>query len=119
MHFEILGEDFDRLKRFYSELFGWRFEIAPLADDYYLIQTAEKDEGQNITQIDGGLTKAESSIRGFINYFSVECLDESCEKIKALGGKILTPKQEVFDMGWSVLAEDPEGNIFAIWKNII
>jgi predicted enzyme related to lactoylglutathione lyase len=120
MHFEILGEDLDKLRRFYAGLFGWRFERAPIPDEYWLIQTAPVKDGSIIAglNINGGLTKAQSSTRGIINYVSVESLDESCARIKELGGRILTPKREVFDMGWSILAEDPEGNRFAIWQNM-
>ena len=120
MHFEILGEDLDKLRRFYSGLFGWKFERAPIPDEYWLIQTAPFRDG-SITDgpnINGGLTKAQSSTRGIINYVSVESLDESCARIKELGGRILTPRREVFDMGWFILAEDPEGNRFAIWQNM-
>jgi predicted enzyme related to lactoylglutathione lyase len=120
MHFEILGEDLDKLRSFYAGLFGWRFERAPIPDEYWLIQTAPARDGSipDGPNINGGLTKAQSSTRGIINYVSVESLDESCARIKELGGRILTPKREVFDMGWSVLAEDPEGNRFAIWENM-
>jgi predicted enzyme related to lactoylglutathione lyase len=46
-------------------------------------------------------------------------LDESCIRIGELGGRILTEKREVPDMGWYVFVEDPEGNRFAIWQNMV
>ena len=119
MHFEILGEDLDKLRRFYSGLFGWKFERAPIPEEYWLIQTAPVEDWDtpDRTNLNGGLAKAESPTRGIINYVSVESLDESSVRIEELGGRILGPKREVPDMGWYVLAEDPEGNRFAIWEN--
>ena len=119
MHFEIPGEDLENLRGFYSGLFGWKFERAPIPEEYWLIQTAPVEDGDtpDRTNLNGGLAKAESPTRGIINYVSVESLDESSVRIEELGGRILGPKREVPDMGWYVLAEDPEGNRFAIWEN--
>jgi hypothetical protein len=117
MHFEIPGEGLESLRRFYSELFGWRFERAPTPEEYWLIQTSSEGP-QGLTSLNGGLAKAESLTRGIINYVSVESLDESSARIEELGGRILGPKTEVPDMGWYILAEDPEGNRFAIWENM-
>lgn len=119
MHFEIPGDDLERLMEFYSNLFGWRFERAPVPEEYWLIQTVPGDEVPSIgARINGGLVKEESSTRGFINYISVESLDDSCEIVERFGGKIIAPKREVSDMGWFVLVEDPEGNRFAIWQSM-
>lgn len=119
MHFEIPGDDLERLMEFYSNLFGWRFERAPVPEEYWLIQTVPGDEVPSIgTRINGGLVKEESSTRGFINYISVESLDDSCEIVERFGGKIIAPKREVSDMGWFVLVDDPEGNRFAIWQSM-
>jgi predicted enzyme related to lactoylglutathione lyase len=38
------------------------------------------------------------------------------QKIKALGGKIIVPKQEVMGTGWSAVAKDPEGNEFGLFQ---
>lgn len=121
MHFEILGEDLEILRKFYSGLFGWRFERAPIPEEYWLIQTGPEGDRNilDVNSLNGGLARAESPIRGIINYVSVESLEESSVRIEALGGSVLGPKTEVPDMGWYVLAEDPEGNRFAIWQNMV
>jgi hypothetical protein len=49
-----------------------------------------------------------------INYISVESADEYIKKIEKLGGKIMVPKQEVPQVGWTAIAVDPEGNQFGI-----
>ena len=118
-HFEIPGDYHEALIEFYSELFGWRFERAPGINEYWLIQTAPLDEESNQAKpVNGGITRAETSERGLLLYFSVGSVDESSKKIEELGGKILIPKQEVQDMGWFAKVEDPEGNRFAIWQDM-
>jgi predicted enzyme related to lactoylglutathione lyase len=49
-----------------------------------------------------------------VNYISVENIDESIEKVKKLGGKTITPKQEVPNVGYIATATDPEGNQIAL-----
>jgi predicted enzyme related to lactoylglutathione lyase len=118
-HFEVSGANPESLIEFYSELFGWRFEAAPEVEGYWLIQAASQEGSSDETrQVNGGLTRAETSERGILLYFSVESVDESSRKIKVLGGRILVPKQEVQDMGWFAEAEDPEGNRFAVWQDM-
>ena len=116
-HFEIPGENHEALIMFYSELFDWRFERAPGVDEYWLIQAAPLDMGTRLSKpVNGGLTK--TSERGILLYFSVDSVDETSKKIEALGGRILVPKREVQDMGWFAKAEDPEGNVFAVWQDM-
>jgi predicted enzyme related to lactoylglutathione lyase len=60
--------------------------------------------------------KKEQAKLKLVNYFSVESIDDFIKKIKALGGKMIGPKQEVTNVGLIALAVDPEGNQFAIMQ---
>jgi predicted enzyme related to lactoylglutathione lyase len=117
MHFEINGDNLEKLRTFYSELFGWRFERAPTIEEYWLIKTSNLGHKDGIG-INGGLTKSDSRARGVINYISVESIEDCRAKTVELGGRVLSPKTEVSDMGWYILVEDPEGNMFAIWEDM-
>ena len=57
--------------------------------------------------------KLEAGIKP-INYFAVESINDFLAKIEKLGGKVISPKQEVPNVGWIAAAEDPEGNQFAL-----
>jgi len=46
----------------------------------------------------------------------VESADEYAKKIEELGGRITLPKMEIPNMGWVVMAVDPEGNGFSIFE---
>ena len=116
VHFEIPAKNAEKLKKFYSDLFGWKIEKAPGPVEYWLIETVPVDEKMMPLRpgVNGGMYKKERGDQKQVNYFSVESVDQYIEKIKKTGGKIIMPKQEVMDVGWIAVAEDPEGNQFAI-----
>jgi predicted enzyme related to lactoylglutathione lyase len=119
VHFEIPAEDLEKLKTFYSELFGWKIERVPGPMEYWIIETVPVDERGNPVRpgVNGGMYKKEGAMSIPLNYISVESVDEYSEKIEALGGKIVAPKMEVPGIGWWALAHDPEGNPFAVFES--
>jgi len=44
VHFEIPANDLEKLKKFYSDLFGWKFEKFPGPAEYWSIITVPVDE---------------------------------------------------------------------------
>jgi predicted enzyme related to lactoylglutathione lyase len=116
VHFEIPAQDVDKLKQFYEQVFGWKIIQYPSPLDYWLIQTVPVDEkGAPLRQgVNGGMfRKQEPGIKP-INYFAVESINDYLARIQKLGGKVISPKQEVPNVGWIAAAEDPEGNQFAL-----
>ncbi|MDH5450826.1 MAG: VOC family protein [Candidatus Bathyarchaeota archaeon] len=120
VHFEIPASDVEKLKKFYSELFGWKIEKSSGPIPYWMIETVPADEkGTPLrTGVNGGMYKKDRPELKPVNYISVESINEYIEKIKALGGKIVQPKQEVPDVGWIAIALDPEGNHFAMLQPV-
>ena len=118
VHFEIPVDNVEKLKKFYSEVFGWKIEKVEKMD-YWTIETVPTDEkGRPLRPgVNGGMMKKENPDQKPVNYIAVESVDEYMKKIKALGGKITAPKQEVPDVGWIAFALDPEGNPFAILQS--
>ena len=116
VHFEIPASDVEKLKKFYSKLFGWKIEKSPGPIPYWIIEAVPTDEkGIPLRPgVNGGMYKKDRPELKPVNYISVESIDEYIERIKALGGKIVQPKQEVPDVGWIAIALDPEGNHFAM-----
>jgi len=116
IHFEIPAANFDKMKQFYAGLFGWKIEKYPGTMEYYMIQTVPTDDKGMLLRpgVNGGMTKKESPDQKPVNYISVECIDESIKMVKKLGGKIVSPKQEVPNVGWIATAMDPEGNHIAL-----
>ena len=119
VHFEIPADDVEKLRKFYSKLFGGKIEKTP-GMDYWLVQTVPVDEKMMPIRpgVNGGMMKRQQPEHKPVNYISVESVDEYTKKIKALGGTVLVPKMEVPGIGWWALALDPEGNQFAILQSM-
>ena len=120
IHFEIPADDVEKLRKFYSKLFGWKIEKTPGPMDYWMIQTVPIDEkGMPIRPgVNGGMMKRQDPDHKPVNYIAVESVDEYSKKIEALGGKVIVPKMEVLGIGWWAFAVDPEGNQFAILQEM-
>jgi len=110
--FEIPADDVERAKSFYGELFGWKIEKFPGPMEYWHIDTGGSDDAP-----DGGLLKRQQAQpQGITNYIGVTSVDESAAKVEHLGGKICLPKTAVPQMGYFVICQDPENNVFALWE---
>jgi len=120
VHFEIPAEDVEKLRKFYSKLFGWKIEKTEGFMDYWNILTVPSDDqGRPIGPgVNGGMMKKQNPDHKFTYYVQVESIDEYCKKIEELGGKVIIPKMEVPGMLWWAIALDPEGNHFGILEEM-
>lgn len=108
-HFELPVKNLERAKRFYGEIFAWKFQDQPEIQ-YTTITTPGG-------QIGGGLlTPTPRMPFEVTNYLCVDSIEDAAAKIKELGGKLLNEKSEVAGFGWMQHFEDPEGNLLALWK---
>jgi len=121
VHFEIPAENIEKLKKFYSDLFGWTMNKYPGPTTYYMVGTVPINEKTMMPirpGVNGGLygkkdaTSPDLAVP--LNYISVESVEEYSKKVVTLGGKILVPKMEIPTIGWWALAVDPEGNKFGM-----
>jgi predicted enzyme related to lactoylglutathione lyase len=112
-HFEIYGEDLNGLAKFYRDLFDWKIEQAP-GIDYFHIQTGSEEDHA----IAGGMmNRPIVGPRSWVHYVLVDSIDQTIERIKSLGGKLLRPKTAVPKTAWYAVVEDPESNIFAVYQH--
>ena len=115
VHFEIPANDTERLKNFYAECFGWKFENANMPGmEYWLISTGPRGKS-----VGGGMFKRMGSSDAPRNYINVDNIDSAIETFKRAGGTELVSKQEVPKMGWSYIGADPEGNAIALWQTMV
>ena len=110
---EVPADNVERAKKFYGELFGWKIEKMPGSGpmEYWHIDTGGGDD-----TLDGGMMKRRDLKQAITNYISVASVDESAAKVKKLGGKILMRKTAVPKMGYFVVCQDTENNVFALWE---
>ena len=110
-HFEIYAEEPEKLVEFYRTLFDWHIEKA-VGVDYFFIQTSPEPGA-----IRGGLLyRPIEGPRSWVHYVHVESLDDRLAQLRQLGGKVVHPKTAVPKTGWYAVAEDPQGNIFALFQ---
>ena len=115
IHFEIPADDLERSKKFYSDLFGWKFEKFTLPDgmDYLTITTTD-DQGSKA--IGGGMMKRQNPQHVVTNYIGVKSVDEYSAKISQSGGKVVMGKKAVSGMVYFAICLDTENNTFGIWE---
>jgi predicted enzyme related to lactoylglutathione lyase len=112
VHFEIPASDTARLARFYGDVFGWKFQKAPVGElEYWLIST-----GPQGRSVGGGMYPRMDPADRPRNFVLIEKIDPAIEQFLAAGGTQLVPKMEVPGMGWSFIGADPEGNPIALWE---
>ncbi len=65
--------------------------------------------------INGGIIKRQNPGQSFMNYISVDSIDEMSKTIVSNGGTIILPKQEIGKgVGSLAVFKDTEGNIMGL-----
>jgi len=112
VHFEIPANETAKLSKFYSDVFGWKFEKAQIQDmDYWTISTGPRGKS-----VGGGMYKRMGATDVPRNYINVDKIDKHIEAFKKAGGREVVGKAEIPKMGWSFIGADPEGNLIGIYE---
>jgi uncharacterized protein len=113
VHIDIASDNPQRAKKFYEELFNWKFTSYPGMAEFFLFETTDLKGGKGVG---GGLGKRGEPGQRITDYIGVSSVDEYSAKIKKLGGKITLAKMAVPGMGYMANCQDTEGNTFGIWQ---
>jgi uncharacterized protein len=112
VHFEIPADQPEALTRFYSGLFGWKFQKAPIpGPEYWLCDT-----GSDLPGINGAVMQRQHAQQPWMNYVDVESIDAVIEKATQLGAKVALPRTPVPGAGAVAAIVDPQGNICGLWE---
>jgi predicted enzyme related to lactoylglutathione lyase len=112
IHFEIPANQPEALTKFYGELFGWKFQKAPIPGlEYWLCDT-----GSNGTGINGAVMQRQNEQQPWMNYVDVASIDAAIEKATKLGAQVALPKMPVPGVGAVAAIIDPQGNICGLWE---
>jgi uncharacterized protein len=113
VHFEIPADQPEALTRFYGDLFGWKFQKAPVPGmDYWLCDT-----GSDVPGINGAVTPRQSAQQPWMNYVDVASIDAAIETATQLGAQVAMPKTPVPGVGAVAAIVDPQGNICGLWES--
>lgn len=121
VHFEIPTKDFERAKKFYTELFGWEITEWPGSKTRYgMTMTTPTDPNTGPTEpggINGAIMEPSEPYENVTMVtIDVSSIDDYLKKIEAAGGKTLMTKSPVGDMGFMARFQDPEGNVVGLWE---
>jgi|SRR5581483_4295580 len=120
VHFEVTAKDTDRAKKFYGGVFDWKFqEMGGEYGNYIVCQTTETDEQRMPKRkgaINGGMMKVDPTAKHTILTIAVDNMEESLEKVKANGGKVISEIMDIPNVGRYARIEDSEGNVVSLME---
>ena len=108
VHFEIPATVPNRSIKFYSDVFGWKFEKWEGPIEYWLVRTGEGPG------IDGGLMRRMDPNQPMTSVIGVPSIDEWLPKIVAAGGEIAVPKTPIPGVGYFAYFKDLDGTILGL-----
>lgn len=111
VHFEIMGGPGSDLPEFYSALFGWPVDAGEPVDTYA--------QFSHLPPQGGGIGGAVGATDGspFVTvYVEVEDIEDTCERVRSLGGEIELPPTTIPQINHLRIARvrDPQGNLVGV-----
>jgi uncharacterized protein len=118
VHFEIIGKNGERLRRYYSELFGWEIDAGnPMG---YGVVTREANLRGDGAGIGGGVAGAPDGYEGHVTFYvEVPDVETALAKAEQLGGTRVMGPDDV--MGQVILGQflDPEGHMLGVVQTLV
>ena len=115
VHFEIIGKDGEKLRSYYSELFGWEID-ADNPMNYGVVQrNGNTDDGG--AGIGGGVAAGPEGYDGHVMfYIEVPDVEAALAKAESLGGTRIMGPDKVMDTIELGHFNDPEGHLVGVVK---
>lgn len=116
VHFEMPAENRKRMSEFYTKVFGWKTEqLGPEMGNYVVVTTSETDDKGHPVRpgmIGGGFYQKtdDPDTQHPSVVIAVDNINDSIQKVKGSGGKILGEPMEIPGIGMYVSFKDTEGN---------
>ena len=117
VHFEVIGRDGDKLRSYYSELFGW--EIDSSNEMGYGIVQREGNTNADGAGIGGGVAAGPDGYDGHVTFYvEVPDVEEALAKAESLGGTRRMGPEKI--MEGVVLGQftDPEGHMVGLVESM-
>jgi predicted enzyme related to lactoylglutathione lyase len=113
VHFEIVGQDADRIQSYYSDLFGW--EINADNPMKYGLVAREGNTNADGVGIGGGVGGGPEGYAGHVTFYvEVPDVEASLAKAEELGGTRMMGPDEPMPGLTVGLFQDPEGHIVGV-----
>jgi uncharacterized protein len=113
VHFEIIGTDGEKLKDYYSELFGWEIDSDnPMK--YGMVQREANTNADGVG-IGGGVGTGPEGYAGHVTFYvEVPDVEAALAKAESLGGSRMMGPDEVMEGLTIGLFNDPEGRVVGV-----
>jgi predicted enzyme related to lactoylglutathione lyase len=105
---QLNTSDPEAAQRFYTELFGWRFEQVSDTPPYWGVYRGAHTNAGMMPLPPGAPTPSH-----WLAYFGIDDIDAAADQIGSTGGTVMVPPQEV-PGGRILVAQDPQGAVFAL-----
>jgi uncharacterized protein len=117
VHFEVIGKDGEKLRSYYSELFGWDFGDTVGPTNYATVQREGNTNADGIG-IGGGVGTAPTGYDGHVTFYvEVPDVGNALETAESLGGTRMMGPDEIPEVGITIgLFTDPEGHVIGLVK---
>ncbi|MGB2954096.1 MAG: VOC family protein [Gaiellaceae bacterium] len=116
VHFEIIGKDAEKLRSYYSGLFGWEFD-ADNPMNYGIVQRDANVSAEGIG-IGGGIGTGPEGYAGHVTFYvEVPDVEAALAKAESLGGSRMMGPEKVMDTVEIGLFNDPEGHVVGVVKS--
>jgi len=116
--FEIYVSDFDRAKKFYSEVFKLELTDLPMNNPNHPdMKYATFPSDMNGWGASGALVKmsdVKPGMGGTLIYFVTPEITDELSRVESAGGKIYRGKMDIGEFGFIALVEDSEGNMIGM-----
>jgi predicted enzyme related to lactoylglutathione lyase len=117
VHFEVIGKDGEKLREYYSELFGWEFGDT-VGPTNYAVTQREGNTAPDGTGIGGGIGTGPEGYDGHVTFYvSVDDVAGALEKAEKLGGTRMMGPDKMTEVKIEIaLFTDPEGHVIGLVK---
>ena len=113
VHFEVIGKDGEKLRSYYSELFGWEID-ADNPMNYGLVQREGNTSPEGVG-IGGGIGAGPDGYDGHVTFYvGVPDVEAALAKAESLGGTRTMGPDEIMDGLVIGLFTDPEGHVIGV-----
>jgi predicted enzyme related to lactoylglutathione lyase len=109
---DLQTSDPDSSRGFYSELFGWEFDVGGPETGFYALA---KLRGKEI----GGLGPMQEGMQRPVwsTYLETTDIDATVQKVRDAGGTVLAGPMDVMDYGRLAVVADPTGAVTGLWQS--
>ena len=115
VHFEVVGKNGEKLRSYYSDLFGWEIDADnPMG---YGMVARDGNTAANGAGIGGGVGTAPEGYDGHVTFYvEVPDVEAALAKAESLGGTRVMGPETIMDMVELGQFTDPEGHLIGVVK---